>query len=200
MVSPRYALGRVAAIILAAGESRRFGAPKLLAPLDGKPLVQQVIDAASASRCDDVVVVLGHGADEVLAAVRLGRGRTVLNPDYAKGQSTSLRVGLGAAGSADAAIVLLGDQPRVTAALVDALIARQRATDAPAVICASGGRRSPPTLIHRALWAEISAQTGDRGARDVLAAREDLAVLEVTADLGSLDDVDLPGDLDRFSR
>jgi molybdenum cofactor cytidylyltransferase len=190
----------VAAVILAAGASRRYGEHKLLARLDGKPLLQHVIDAANASAVDHVIVVVGHGAGDVLAAVTLGRARAVANPDHAEGQSTSLRAGLREAAAADAVVVLLGDQPRVTPALVDALVERQRTTGAVGVISSFRGRRSPPTLLRRELWPALEALTGDVGARDVLVGRDDVAVLEVTDDLGSLEDVDHPADLARVAR
>lgn len=190
------AVSRVAAVILAAGESRRYGAPKLLATLDGRPLLQHVIDAANASSCDDVIVVFGHEADRILAGVHLGRALAVMNCEYAQGQSTSLRLGLRDARASDAIVVLLGDQPRITTTLVDALIERQRETRASAVMCASNGHRSPPTLLHRDLWPALEALSGDLGAREVLRGRDDVATLEVTADLGSLEDVDRPADLE----
>lgn len=187
---------RVAAVILAAGESRRYGAPKLLAMLDGRPLLQHVIDAANASRCADIIVVFGHEADRILAGVRLGRALAVMNSDYALGQSTSLRLGLRDARASDAIVVLLGDQPLVTPALIDALVERQRETRASAVMCESGGRRSPPALLHRDLWPALETLSGDLGAREILRGRDDVATLEVTAGLGSLEDVDRPADLE----
>lgn len=190
---------RVAAVILAAGESRRYGGPKLLAPLGGRLLLQHVLDAANRSTLGDVVLVVGHSADEVLAAVRLDRARAVRNESYAEGQSTSLRAGLRAVGEADAAVVLLGDQPRVTAALLDALVERQRTSGAAAVVSSWRGRRSPPTLLHRDLWPALAALSGDAGAREVLAGRDDVEVLEVDERLGSLEDVDRPEDLARLS-
>ena len=192
--------GCVVAVILAAGESRRFGGPKLLAPLEGRPLVQHVIDAANASKLDEVILVVGHAADDVLAAVRLGRARAVVNHDHAAGQSTSLRLGLRAAASADAVVVLLGDQPRVTPALLDAVVERQRTTGAAAVVSSWRGRRSPPTLLHHDLWPALSALTGDVGARELLAGLDDVAVLEVAGPLGSLEDIDRPEDLARMER
>ena len=193
-------VGRVAAVILAAGESRRYGGPKLLALLDGKPLLQHVLDAANDSTLAEVVLVVGHAADDVLATVRLGRARAVRNEGYALGQSTSLRAGLRASSAADAVVVLLGDQPRVTSALLGALVDRQRTTGAAAVVSSWNGRRSPPTLLHRALWPALDALTGDVGARELLAGSDDVAVLEVSGPLGSLEDVDRPEDLARMER
>lgn len=192
------AADRVAAIILAAGEAKRFGGPKLLAPLDGRPLLQHVLDAADGSGLDPVVLVLGHSADEVLAAVRPGRATAVRNGEYATGQASSLRAGIRAAPAADAAVILLGDQPRITSALLGALVERQRATGAAAVISSWRGRRSPPTLLHRDLFAAVEALSGDVGAREVLAGRDDVVTLDIEAPLGSLEDVDRPEDLARL--
>lgn len=158
-------------------------------------MVQHAIDAANASRCDPVVLVVGHEADLLLAAVRAGRALPVRNADYRTGLSSSLRAGVDAAAGADAAVVVLADQPGVTAALLDALVARQRATRAAAVICSFGGRRSPPTLLTASLWPAVRALEGDVGAREVLAGRDDVAVLAVDPSLGRIDDIDTPGDL-----
>jgi molybdenum cofactor cytidylyltransferase len=191
---------RVAAVVLAAGQGLRFGGQKLLAPLRGRPLLQHALDAANASSLSPVVVVLGADADSVAAGVRLGRARLVRNPDHATGQASSLRVGLRSLDASDAAVVLLGDQPSVTAALLDALVAAQRSSGAPAVVCAQDGRRSPPTLLHRDLWAEVDGLRGDTGAREVLARRRDVAVFEVADDLARLDDIDTEEDRERLSR
>ena len=193
-------VGRVAGLILAAGASSRYGGLKLLSRLEDRPLLQHVIDAANGSTLAEVVVVVGHAADRVLEAVRLGRARTVRNEAYALGRSTSLAAGLRAASDVDGVLVLNGDQPRVTAALVDAVLDLQRATRSAAVICSWEGQRSPPTLLHRDIWPAVEATTGDVGARDVLAARDDVGVLEVTGVLGSLEDVDRPEDLARVGR
>src|SRR2546422_10569947 len=124
----------VAGVILAAGEARRFGAQKLLAPLNGRALVQHVIGAANASSLTDVVLVVGADADRI-ARTAMGRARVIGNPDYGTGQASSLQAGLRALREeVDAAVVLLGDVPGVTSALVDSLIAKQRETGAAAVI------------------------------------------------------------------
>jgi molybdenum cofactor cytidylyltransferase len=123
----------------------------------------------------------------------------VRNPDYASGQASSLRTGVGALGAeADAAVVLLGDQPGVTAALLEALVARQRETGAVAVLCVQDGRRSPPTFLHGDLWPEIAALRGDVGAREVLARRSDVATLNVERAFAKLDDIDTRDDLARL--
>lgn len=190
---------RVGAVILAAGEAKRFGSQKLLAPLDGQPLLQHVIDAAQRAAIDPIVLVLGADADAIEDGVRIGRARVVLNPEYATGQASSLRAGLRAL-EGDAAIVLLGDQPLVTAPLLDALIARQRASGASAVVCAQRGRRSPPALLHRDLWPELDRLRGDVGAREVLAHRGDVEVVDVDEGSARLDDVDTSIDWERLHR
>ncbi|HEY6202763.1 MAG TPA: nucleotidyltransferase family protein [Candidatus Limnocylindria bacterium] len=190
---------RVAAVVLAAGQGLRYGSQKLLAPVGDRPLLQHALDAANASSLSPVVVVLGADADAIEAGVRSGRARLVRNPDHATGQASSLRIGLRSLDASDAAVVVLGDQPNVTAALLDALVATQRSTGAPAVVCAQDGRRSPPTLLHRDLWMEVDALRGDTGARDVLARRGDVAVFDVAHDLAGLDDVDTQEDRERLS-
>lgn len=190
---------RVAAVVLAAGQGLRFGSQKLLASLGDRPLLQHALDAANASSLEPIVVVLGADADAVAAGVRSGRARIVRNPDHATGQASSLRVGLRALDTNDAAVVVLGDQPNVTAALLDALVAAQRSSGAPAVVCAQDGRRSPPTLLHRDLWEEVDALRGDTGARELLARRGDVVVFEVAHGLAHLDDVDTQADRERIS-
>jgi molybdenum cofactor cytidylyltransferase len=191
---------RVAAVVLAAGQGLRFGSQKLLAPLGDRPLLQHALDAANASSLSPIVVVLGADADAIAAGVRTGRARVVHNPDHATGQASSMRVGLRSLDTSDAAVIVLGDQPNVTAALLDALVAAQRSSGAPAVVCAQDGRRSPPTLLHRDLWGEVDGLRGDTGAREVLARHRDVAVFEVAEGLARLDDVDTEEDRERLAR
>ena len=191
---------RVAAVVLAAGQGLRFGSQKLLAPLGDRPLLQHALDAVNGSSLSPIVLVLGADADAVASGVRVGRARLVRNPDHATGQASSLKVGLRSLDTSDAAVVVLGDQPNVTAALLDALVAAQRSSGAPAVVCAQDGRRSPPTLLHRDLWREVDGLQGDTGAREVLAHHPDVAVFEVADVLARLDDVDTPADRERLSR
>ena len=188
-------------VILAAGASTRMGRPKQLLPLAGRPLLQHVVDAAAASRLDEIVLVLGHAAEEIRAAITLPSRlpvRVVVNPEPAEGQSASLRLGLGAADPrASAAAVLLGDQPQVTRALIDRVAEAFLAGDAPAARPAwqgQGGDRVPghPVFLARRLWPEVEQLSGDQGARVLLAAHPEW-LLEVACDKeppGDIDDVD----------
>lgn len=153
-----------------------MGRPKQLLPLAGRPLLQHVVDAAVASRLDEIILVLGHHADEIRAAIRCaGRVHVVVNREYAAGQSTSLRAGLRAASvGAAAAAVLLGDQPGVTAQLIDTVATAFLAAGARVarpVHRAPDGRRMPghPVFLARQVWPEMDALRGDQGARALLA-------------------------------
>jgi molybdenum cofactor cytidylyltransferase len=190
---------RIAGVILAAGAARRFGAQKLLAPLNGRPLVQHVIDAANASCLEDIVLVVGMNANDLVAQLDVGRTRVVQNPDPSLGLASSLQSGLRSLDqSLHAALVLLGDMPGVTTALIDELVARGRETRASAVVSVWRGRRSPPVVLHKSIWPAALALDGDIGMREVLAGRNDVVEVEVTPDLGALDDVDTPEDHGRL--
>ncbi|MGH2683465.1 MAG: nucleotidyltransferase family protein [Actinomycetota bacterium] len=178
-------------MILAAGTSSRLGRPKQLLPLGGKPLLQHAIDAASEAGLDEVIVVLGHEADDVAAALRLPKGaRTTMNPRYAEGQSTSLAAGLRALGpETGAAVILLGDQPLVSPTAIRAVVAVFEEAGGPVVQASYGGRPGHPVLLDRKIWAEIQQVEGDVGARDILARAPDrVTAVEVGGD--PPDDVD----------
>ncbi len=166
-------------IILAAGASTRMGRPKQLLPLGDRPLLQHVLDEAAASCLNEVILVLGHQAREIRAALRIPsrRGiRVVVNPDYALGQSTSLRLGLRSASPrAAAAAIILGDQPGIAAALIDRIAAAFRSTSRPfvrPVYYGSDSHRVPghPVFLARQIWPEVEKLSGDQGARALLAA------------------------------
>jgi len=165
-------MSTVVGLVLAAGAARRMGRPKQLLPLGGRALLQHVVDAAAASALGDVVIVLGHEADAIEAALRLpARARVVRNPDHAEGQSTSLRHGLAAApADATAAAVLLGDQPGIGPAVIDAVLAGFATAGTAAVRPVwrgADGRAHPghPVVLGRALWPAVAELRGDRGAR-----------------------------------
>lgn len=162
----------ITAIVLAAGSSSRLGRPKQLLDLAGKPVLQHVLDGATEAGPDEVLVVVGHSAEQVRAAVRLPPGaRFVPNPDHARGQSTSLRAGLRAAAPASgAAVVLLGDQPGVRADAIAAVAEAWRAGEGPVLQASYQGRPAHPTLFDRSLWPELEGAAGDEGARSFLAS------------------------------
>lgn len=170
----------IAGIVLAAGTSSRLGEPKQLLVHRGKPLVQHAIDAGAS--LDVLVVVVGHEAKAVRDAIELpDDARIVHNASHAEGQSTSLRVGLEAVGSgAGAAVVLLADQPGVDEALVRQVIERWRSSDARFVRVRYPEGPSHPVLLDRAIWDEVKAVTGDRGARELVRDHPDwLAEVEL---------------------
>lgn len=196
--APRRPVPRVGALILAAGRSQRMGAlNKLLADIDGVPMVVRVADAVRASRADPVVVVTGHEPDRIAAALA-GRGlRLVHNPGYAEGLSTSLRVGLAALGEeVDGALVCLGDMPDVTAAHLDLLIAAFDPAGGHAVCVPTfNGKRGNPVLWHRRFFREISTVSGDVGARHLIGDHEDMVQEVAMPDNGVLTDLDTPAAL-----
>lgn len=161
----------ISGVVLAAGTSSRFGRPKQLLDLGGIPVLRHVLDAAVAGGLDEVVVVLGHHAREIVDAVPpTGRVRIASNPQYADGQSTSLRTGLQAveAGS-EAAVILLGDQPWVRPDAIAAVVAAFRNGNGPVVQATYEGRPAHPTLLGRSVWATVVEESeGDEGARAVL--------------------------------
>lgn len=179
-----------AAIILAAGGSRRFGSGKQLALLDERPMLQHVIDAAvAAPSLGQVIVVVGARADEVLGAIELARAEPVVCPNWSDGQSRSLQAGAAAvAPDVDRVMVLLGDQPRVSAPLIERILA-VRPDDPSAVLRATyRGVRAHPVTFGDAVLRRLPALTGDTGARDLLAGLPSVDI-EV-GDVGDASDVD----------
>lgn len=170
---------RVAAVVLAAGRSTRFGGSnKLLAEVDGEPMVRHAVRAALGSHAAETIVVTGHMADAVEAALAGMPVRFVRNPDFADGQSTSVKAGIAAVREdCEAALVLLGDMPRVTTATVDRIIgAYSPPTGALVVVPTADGRRGNPVLWSRRFFRDLQALTGDTGARQLLAANPEAVV------------------------
>ncbi len=192
---------KVAAIVLAAGRSTRMGLNKLMAELDGAPLLLRTVDAALASRARPVVVVTGHEADRVRAGLGNLPVTIAHNPDYAKGLSTSLRQGLAALPpEADAAIICLGDMPRIKAALLDRLIHAFNPVEG-RVVCVPvwQGKRGNPVLWGRQLFAEMAALTGDVGAKHLMTEHPELVAEIAAEDDGIFADIDTPAALTALS-
>ncbi|WP_410571637.1 NTP transferase domain-containing protein [Amycolatopsis sp. cmx-4-61] len=184
----------VAGLLLAAGAGRRFGGPKALVELDGEPLVLRALRTLAAAGCDPVRVVVGASAGEVRALLP-DPGQVVVADDWASGMGASLRAGLGALERSDraAALVHLVDLPWVGPDILARVAAR--ATSGTVARAAYDGVPGHPVLLGRRWWGEIAdTARGDRGARDWLATRDDLTLVEC-GDLGSGRDVDRPADL-----
>lgn len=185
----------IVALVLAAGQSRRMGAAnKLLADIDGAPMVRRIVDAALASKADRVVVVTGHEADLVRGALDGLDVSFVDNPDYAGGLSTSLRRGLGALDeTVDGALVCLGDMPQVSADLLDRLIAAFDPVEGRAIcVPVTQGKRGNPVLWGAQFFNQMAEVSGDVGARHLIGEFAE-AVCEVEAgDAGVLTDIDTP--------
>jgi len=184
----------VCAVILAAGESRRFGSPKQLAQLEGRSLLEHVISAADDAGLRPVIAVVPVWLTRPagLASTWL---RWVRNPHPERGMSHSLRLGFAALpDETDAAVILLGDQPTVAAADIRRLVAARGA--APVLASRVGSHLAPPVLIERERFAIVAEAAGDAGLRGVLDAHPEW-VHEVVAEPRA--DVDTPGDLDALS-
>lgn len=157
----------VAAVILAAGRSTRMGANKLLLPLGGEAVVRRVARAALTSAARPVLVVTGHDAAAVAAALEGLPVRLVPNAAYADGFATSVAAGIDALPpEADGALMIPGDMPLLTPAILDALIdAFRREPGADAVVPTADGRRGNPALISRSLFPRARDLRGDVGFR-----------------------------------
>jgi len=182
----------IGGIVLAAGEGSRFGATKQLAPLGGRPLLEHAL--AAVAELSPRVVVLGHAAEAILAAVDLQGAQPVICAGWREGQAASLRCGVAALGDVDAAVVVLGDQPRITREAIAVLVAAAPAlrlgpADAPdALRAAYAGRPGHPVLLGRSLLDRVDELRGNVGFRDLL---DGAAVREV--EVGPLAD---PTDID----
>jgi molybdenum cofactor cytidylyltransferase len=183
----------ISGIVLAAGTSSRFGATKQVVEFEGKPLVRHPIDALREAGVDELIVVVGHDEDAVRIAVP-DDVDVVRNPDYRDGQATSLAAALHAVDDAsEAAVILLADQPGVTAADVTALIEGFRATRSQIVrLMFTGG--PGPALLSREIYAEAGHLHGDAGARVLMASHPEW-VREVLIDRPAPVDIDSPHDL-----
>jgi molybdenum cofactor cytidylyltransferase len=170
----------ITGVVLAAGTSSRLGGrtPKQLLELDDRPLVQHAVDTAAAAGLDEIVVVTGHEADVVEAALSLpANARAIRNPSFAEGMAGSLRAGLAAADRAsEAAVILLADQPGVSADAIRDVVTAFRRSESPFVLARYRDRSGHPIVIGRDAWPLLQELEGDVGAREVIAAHPELVV------------------------
>jgi molybdenum cofactor cytidylyltransferase len=182
----------IGGLVLAAGAGTRFGGDKQLAELDGRPLLEHALRTLAAAPVDSRVVVLGAGAEQVLARIDLHGAKAVTCERWQQGQSASFVCGLAELEACEAIIVLLGDQPRVSSEAVRRVLGARG--DAPAVRASYGGLPGHPVVIERELFGRLLDVTGDHGARNLLRR---VGTREVPCDdLGGGEDVDTLGQLE----
>lgn len=185
-----------AAVILAAGRSARMGQGinKLMEEVGGVPVIRRVVEAALASTARPVIVVTGHEAARIAAALDGLDVTFAHNPDHASGMASSLRAGIFAVPeTAAGALVVLGDMPLLSSDVIDRLIATH-APDEGRLICVpvEGGLRGHPVLWSRRYFADLGALEGDVGARHILAANQDVVAEVTISGAGAFLDVDTP--------
>jgi molybdenum cofactor cytidylyltransferase len=192
---------RIGALLLAAGKSSRMGGPnKMLAEIEGRPMVARVAQRLLSSQARPIVAVLGNMADQVDAAIGKLPLERVRNPDFADGLSTSLKRGIAALPKdLDGVVVCLGDMPMVTGRDLDRLIGAFNPLEGRAIVVpVRQGKRGNPILWSSRFFPEMAALSGDVGARQLIAEHADLvAEIEMDSD-AVLVDIDTPEALAEF--
>jgi molybdenum cofactor cytidylyltransferase len=188
----------IAAIVLAAGLSRRMGQAKLLMPVGGRAIIRYVVESVLAGGVDSVWVVTGPDVEPIEAALAGFEVQIVVNPAPEEGQAGSVRTGIAALPpSVDAVLIALGDQPSLAPSIIPALLAARRAS--PKLIVAPRYRdgQGNPVLFKREIFPELLRLTGDLGARPII-QKEPARVEWVDLDLPMPPDVDTPDDYERI--
>ena len=187
-----------AAIILAAGESSRLGQPKQNLFFNGQTLLQRAVDSTQRSKCKSVIVVLGANADVITPPAKT---TLLYNKDWKEGMASSIRIAINEVNedvSVDKAIILLCDQPFVSAELLDSMIDKQTETGKTIVACTYNGTIGVPVLFERGLFAELLLLRGNEGAKKVLKDHiPDIA--SIPFEQGGID-IDTPADYEQLRR
>ena len=190
----------VTAIVLAAGKAERMGAPKLFLPLGGKAVLQWVLESVLATAVDEVICVVRD-----LAAVRAHISVTddrlcwLVNDQADAGQSSSVIAGLWALdGRSDGALFVVGDQPMLSSALIDALLERFKEVSAPIIAPSFQGEIRNPALFRRELFAELLTLKGDHGGRALIKKYRDRVELVHWNEEATFMDIDNQKDYERI--
>lgn len=191
-MDPRRRSRAVSAVVLAAGLSRRFSGPvaKQLLVVEGAPLVRRTaLHLVRSAFLREVVVVVGHEADRVRAAVEDLSLRVLENPRFHEGQSTSVKTGLRAVMSqADAVLFVPVDQPGLSTPVVNRLVETYLRTGGPIVRPVCGQRSGAPVLFARRFYPELLTLSGDEGGRQILGRhRDEIVALELDEELPLMD-------------
>lgn len=184
----------IGGLVLAGGGGSRFGGGKLLAELDGRPLVEYPIAALTEAGVERVVLVVGADEERIREEADTGDAKLVVADDWEDGQAESLKAGIQALGDAEAVVVLLGDQPLISGAAIERVL-EAREVGAEVVRATYGGLAAHPTVFERSALPRLLELEGDVGARQIVT---ELRVREVACDdVADPLDVDTPTDLDR---
>jgi len=194
----------IPALVLAAGRSSRMGRPKATLPIpgDGDTFLTRIVRTLLDAELDDVVVVLGHDAESIaesFAATAL-RARSVLNPDYDRGQLSSLKAGLTTIDrpGVEAVLLTLVDVPLVSASTVRAILERYRQTHAPIVRPVNGERHGHPLIIDRALFSVVRAADEAQGLKPIVRSNASPLGDVIVGDEGAFVDIDSMEDYRRL--
>ena len=186
---------RIAAVVLSAGESSRMGRPKALLPIEGETFIGRIVGSLKRTQVGKILVVLGHNAGPLAAAIRALPVEILINPNYQLGQLSSLQVAvltLLPDPDCDGMLVHLVDHPYIDASLVDRMIRQFYESKKDIVVPRCRGKRGHPVLFSRRLFGELLDAPMDQGAKAVVNAHGD-ATLEIeTDDEGITVDIDTP--------
>jgi molybdenum cofactor cytidylyltransferase len=174
---------KLAAAILAAGESRRMGRPKALVPFEGLTFVEHLLQATNHPRVGVVRVVLGANAESIRAELKLDQETVVVNQDWQQGQLSSIQSAICSLPVDQTAGLLLCpvDHPLISSQLVSRLIAEFDSDRKLIVVPTHQGRRGHPVIFHASLYAELLDASPNVGARQVVWAHPD-AIAEIETD------------------
>jgi molybdenum cofactor cytidylyltransferase len=191
----------VSAIVLAAGMSARMGSTKQLLRMGNRSLLETVIENLRKSAVDEIVLVLGFSAETIRQEVSLDGVRVVVNDAYREGMGKSLRVGVSSVDPhADAALVVLADQPFVQPRTIDHLISQYHERKPQIVIPMYEGFRGNPVLLDRSVFAEAMGLTGDIGCRAMFGSHSENILKVRVDDVGILLDVDTKSDFEKLQQ
>ena len=187
-------------IILAAGESKRLGKPKQNLVFRDRTLLQIAVEAGIKSACKPIIVVLGANSDQINKDFQPEKIKVVHNSYWEEGMASSIRSGISELKNdknVDSAIIMLCDQPFVSAGLLNDLAAKQKETGEPIIACSYNNTIGVPVLFDRSLFDELLSLQGHQGAKNILKSYEGV-IITIPFEMGGID-IDTSEDYDRLN-
>ena len=185
----------IAAVVLSAGESSRMGRPKALLPIEGETFIGRIVGSLKRTQVGKILVVLGHNAGPLAAAIGALPVEILINPNYQLGQLSSLQVAVRTLlpdPDCDGMLVHLVDHPYIDASLVDRMIRQFYESKKDIVVPRCRGKRGHPVLFSRRLFGELLDAPMDQGAKAVVNAHGDATLEMETDEEGITVDIDTP--------